>query len=473
MSRSLVPVAAFSLRLLAGGAANPAPRPSGASGAGAPGATPDGANPFETARQRIVPIIDAHQHMMGPVAMTTLSRAPAPPAISVSGPVQSLLDRRQREITAENFGELYTSDAQAFAEDQGRWWTGKDQVLDAVQHFGTGWRFEPTSYAAQGQSGYVSGIVRDDTGAESYEFVLGLRKVGGGWRIASEMKQKIMPAVYAPSIQAEQVIGVLNDAGIRYATVLSVGYWFGKPSLKLTRAERIAGMRAENDWTIAQTQKYPDRLLPFCGVNPIDDFALDELRRCAAIPAVRGMKMHRRNGRFDVSDPEIMKRVQGFFREANALRMPIVIHLADDPRPWIEHVFPLAPDIPIQIAHMGSGWSNAAIFADAIQANKPGTRNLWFDWTQADPIEGWWGYGPSAWLGGTLTEAEREEHANIMRRLGLGRILYGSDMALAWNPTPRDWWRRTILTLPLSDAEIRDIADNQPPYLKCHRVCPN
>jgi hypothetical protein len=48
----------------------------------------------------------------------------------------------------------------------------------------------------------------------------------------------------------------------------------------------------------------------------------------------------------------------------------------------------------------------------------------------------------------------------------LDRILYGSDMPLAWNPSPRDWWRKTILTLPLTDEEIRNIADNVPPYLR-------
>jgi predicted TIM-barrel fold metal-dependent hydrolase len=53
-----------------------------------------------------------------------------------------------------------------------------------------------------------------------------------------------------------------------------------------------------------------------------------------------------------------------------------------------------------------------------------------------------------------------------MRKIGLDRILYGSDMPLAWNPTPREWWRRTILRLPLTDDEVRNIADNMPPYLR-------
>jgi hypothetical protein len=53
-----------------------------------------------------------------------------------------------------------------------------------------------------------------------------------------------------------------------------------------------------------------------------------------------------------------------------------------------------------------------------------------------------------------------------MRHVGLARILYGTDMSLSWNPTPRDWWRRTVLTLPLNDEEIADIADDVPPYIR-------
>jgi predicted TIM-barrel fold metal-dependent hydrolase len=61
---------------------------------------------------------------------------------------------------------------------------------------------------------------------------------------------------------------------------------------------------------------------------------------------------------------------------------------------------------------------------------------------------------------------EKAEMVRLMRQVGMDRILYGTDMPLPWNPSPRDWWRKTILTLPLTDDEIRNIADNAPPYLR-------
>jgi uncharacterized protein len=417
-----------------------------------------------TARNEIVPLLDAHQHMMGPAAMSTLYREPSPPAVTVPPALAELLARRERGVDEANYAGLFTEDAQLYAEQQGRWWRGKARLLDSLGDFGTGSRFVPTSHALDGRAGYVAGILQNASGQDTHNFVLGLRRgEDGRWRIGSEMKQRIMPPVYAPSITAEKIIEVLDDAGIRYATVLSTAYWFGDPEKPLAEADRIAGTRAENDWVIAQTRKYPDRLIPFCGVNPVADYAIAEMERCAAM-GIRGMKIHR-NSKFDPGRPADLERLKQFFRAANRLGLAIVVHLRGDPNFYIDQIFPEAPDIPIQVAHMGSGWAVAELFADAIEAGKPGTRNLWFDWTQALPIEGLWGYGPSEGLSGTVSPAAKAEVAGIMRRIGLQRILYGTDMPLAWNPTPRDWWRKTILTLPLTDEEIANIADNLPPYL--------
>ena len=417
----------------------------------------------QTPRDRIVPLLDAHQHIMSPAATALVAPPPSPPGVDVPAPLAALLRAREAVDTGA-YASVFTDDALVFAEEHGRWWLGEDRILDAIGNFPSDRRFIPVRHAADGTTGFIAGLLRDPGGQDTHDFMLGLRKgADGRWRIASEMKQRIMPPLYAPSITAGHVIAMLDDAGIRQATVLSVAYWFGKPGREHDAPE--AHTRAENDWTIAETGKVPDRLIPFCGVNPLADYAIAELERCAAIPRVRGMKVHR-NSRFDFTDPVHVDKLRRFFRAANEHQLAIVIHLRGSAEPFIDRILPAAPDVPVQIAHMGSGWDNAKLFADAIEAKKPGTRHLWFDWTQALPIEGLWGYGPSENLGGTVTAEEKADIVATMRRLGLDRILYGSDMPLAWNPTPRDWWRKTILTLPLTDDEVRNIADNLPPYAR-------
>ncbi|HEY0810310.1 MAG TPA: amidohydrolase family protein, partial [Longimicrobiales bacterium] len=391
-------------------------------------------------------------------------RQPSPPAVDVPANLAELLTARQKGVDQASYSALFTDDAMVYAEEQGRWWTGQARILDALDNFGAERRFVPTSYALDGSAGYVAGVLRTSSGQDTHNFVLGVKKAADGrWRIGSEMKQPISPPTYAPSIDAKKVIEALDDAGIKYATVLSVAYWFGDPEKQVN--DRAAKTRAENDWVIAETQKYRDRLIPFCGVNPIADYAIAELERCAGL-GIRGMKIHR-NSKFEPANAEHLNELKEFFRAANKHGLAIVIHLRGAPQLYIDHIFPEAPDVPIQIAHMASGMDNLKVFADAITAGKPGTKNLWFDWTQALPIEELWTHGrPGGGIGGPVSSEEKAEMVGLMKAVGLGRILFGTDMPLAWNPTPREWWRKTILTLPLTDFEISDIADNKPPYIR-------
>lgn len=249
-----------------------------------------------TARNQIVPLVDAHQHMMSPAAMAVNVRQPSPPLVAVPAVLTNLLNAREKRLDQASYTALFTADAQVYAEEQGRWWTGDTRILDALGNFGTGLRWVPTSYTLDASAGSVAGILRTESGQDTHNFVLGIKKsADGSWRIASEMKQAITPLTYAPSIDAEKVIESLDDAGIKYGVVLSVAYWFGDPEKPIE--DRYAKTRAENDWVIAETGKHPDRLIPFCGVNPIADYAIKEVERCAAIPRVRGMKIHR-NSKF-------------------------------------------------------------------------------------------------------------------------------------------------------------------------------
>jgi predicted TIM-barrel fold metal-dependent hydrolase len=66
-------------------------------------------------------------------------------------------------------------------------------------------------------------------------------------------------------INANQLVSLLDEAGIRRAAVLSAAYMYGSPSR--TVADELAKVRAENDWTAEQVAQYPDRLMGFCEMD--------------------------------------------------------------------------------------------------------------------------------------------------------------------------------------------------------------
>ena len=199
-------------------------------------------------------------------------------------------------------------------------------------------------------------------------------------------------------VDADRLIALLDQAGIRQAAVLSLAYMYGNPNRPPVEHEYEA-VKAENDWTSAQVAKFPDRLVAFCSVNPLRPYALEEIARCAADPRLkRGLKLHFGNSDVNLTNPADAARLREVFALANRQRMAIVVHArttiskqrpygAEHARVFLETLLPAAPDVPVQIAHLaGSGGYDEAgvddavgVFVDAIAAKDPRVARLWFD----------------------------------------------------------------------------------------------
>src|SRR5437763_982384 len=128
------------------------------------------------------------------------------------------------------------------------------------------------------------------------------------------------------TITASDVIALLDSAGIRQALLLSVAYIYGSPSRSFD--DEYGKVRAENDWNAAQAAQYPDRLIAFCGFNPLKDYALAELERCARNPNLRrGIKLHFGNSDVQLENPAHVTQLRRIFRAANTHHMAIVVHM--------------------------------------------------------------------------------------------------------------------------------------------------
>jgi predicted TIM-barrel fold metal-dependent hydrolase len=417
-------------------------------------------------RSRIEPAVDAHQHLMSPAAMSLIVVHPELPAIALPPELAQLLEARAQVSGAPPVGNLFTDDAIIREWQEGRWWQGRARIDRFINHLERRVRFVPKAYAADDRAGYIAGNVHVlGQGAdqqEVYDFLLGIRRANGGrWQIASEMMGAVNPPVYGEPVTADRVIALLDDAGIHRAVVLSVAYWFGAANREPPVLDAAARTQQENDWTIAQAQRFPDRLVPFCSVNPLAAYALAELERCADIPGVRGMKIHLANSGVVLRNPQHVALLRGFFSAANRRGLALVVHAKtqggyglEEARIFLDQVLSAAADVPVQLAHMASAWDVAAMYADAIAANDPRTRHLVFDLTQAVPASAQ-----------DQSPALMAEIAATLRRIGLQRVFFGSDMDVGANPSPRTHWK-TVRQLPLSDDELRTLADNVPPYLR-------
>ena len=108
-----------------------------------------------------------------------------------------------------------------------------------------------------------------------------------------------------------------------------------------------------------------------------------------------------------------------------------------------------AKDIVVQVAHLASagryedeGVDKAmGIFADAIAANDPRTKLLYFDVS----VTGW--------------ESKRETLPQQLRTVGMERLLYGTDSP------PRKAWK-AFREFPLREEGFKQIEETVAPYLR-------
>ncbi|MGB7210692.1 MAG: amidohydrolase family protein [Pyrinomonadaceae bacterium] len=281
---------------------------------------------------------------------------------------------------------------------------------------------------------------------------------------------ELLGLIAGKPLTAEGVIGLLDTAGIKRGVILSVAYMYGRPGRE--PQDEYAKVKADNDWTGAQAALYPKRLIAFCSFNPLKDYALDELARCAKEPNLRrGIKMHFGNSDVQLENPEHLEKLKKIFQAANSNRMAIVVHLrasislnrpygAEQARIFLEQLLPLAADIPVQVAHLagsGPGFDDTKaqavleVLADAVAKHDKRTRNLWFDVTSV-----------------AVPKNSPEISALLVKRIrqiGVKRVLYGSDAPAGGNLQPRESWE-AFCRLELSKKEIKQIAGNIAPYLR-------
>ena len=411
----------------------------------------------------VIPAVDHHKHLMGPAIAAIASGPPIAATVVVPADVRLLLGAREAAWNNEAaLAPLYLRQAVLLTDSRAGWISGSDAIAKFLStRFGRPYQITPVHFERSGNAAQVSGYyTRGDGEARQY---LGyahlslIRSAAGGWQIAAELPHFPL----APGQQqkdAAQLVKEMDENGIRRAVVLSEGFWADGPLLKVD--DPYPAVKAENDWTAAQVAQFPDRLIAFCSFNPVADHALAELDRCSASPIFRGLKFSFAMSGVDLKKPDHVARLKSVFARANARKLAIVAHLRAGPDYGAEHVniflndvLPAAPDVVVQVAHLwgGEGYSSAALnaFVDEVRSGNPRSRNLYFDISEI-----------TAPVSQTSSWATQQEIGHLIRRLGTGRVLFGSD-----GQDPRTSWRSLIAFIPLTEAEARDIADNVAPFL--------
>lgn len=112
-----------------------------------------------------------------------------------------------------------------------------------------------------------------------------------------------------------------------------------------------------NDFVNDAYRQFPDRLIPYCAVNPWERNAADVVRQCIKEWGFKGLKLHPTINGFHLADPEL---VNPLFQLADELDFPIIVHGASDlynAPPEFALMAARFPRVQLMMAHMGFFWS--------------------------------------------------------------------------------------------------------------------
>ena len=427
------------------------------------------------------PVVDHHTHLISPLIADVVNGPPLE-RIRVPDGIADLLARRaQLWNDAKALEELYDADALVLVQWEAKSGLFQGKTVAAAfltDRFAREYQLTPAAFTRSGDLAHVAGYyTRGETpNVSRIGYFHLLLKMGsdGRWRISSEAPT--FPSEQPQgAVVAEQLIAALDAAGIQKAVVLSGaaaigGRWLDIYHDTSTAAERHAMVRAENDWTVTQASLFGSRLLSFCSLNPLEPYALEELRRCART-GHRGLKLHFDESGVDLTQPEHIARARAVFALTNEMRLPVVVHVGNNEGSadeaarramvFLERIATAAPDVTIQIAHLwgGSDYSEGALraYANAVSSNHPATRHLWFDMAEAPLI---------AEQTGDQRDAILADVAARIRQIGVARVLFGSDTSGKGHLSPSEAWAQFQKNVPLRQEEFAAIAGNVAPYVR-------
>jgi predicted TIM-barrel fold metal-dependent hydrolase len=122
-----------------------------------------------------------------------------------------------------------------------------------------------------------------------------------------------------------------------------------------------------NDATAAFVRAYPEKLIGFLSIHPLDPHCIEEMERCVSDLGLRGLKLGPNYQNFD----PLCEAAFEVYRHAERLGLPIVFHTGTSPVQMadLDYAHPrhfdrvaiAFPDLRMVLAHMAHPWQATTI----------------------------------------------------------------------------------------------------------------
>lgn len=253
-----------------------------------------------------------------------------------------------------------------------------------------------------------------------------------------------------PASTADELIARLDEANVQKAVVLSLGYW---------DLPDDSNMAPENDFVAAEVAKYPDRLIGFCGINPLYESAIGEIDRCLDLPGMMGVKLNLATG-VDMTNEDHAAALSAIFDKIQERNAPVLMHTGNpigipldaDGLTNLIMILINHPEVRVVHAHCAGGTDDQRIevWLHGIDATPPifNPENFFLDVSACLKFHS------------DAPQSQRELWVWRLKKWGLERVLFGSDyLMIAPVETPEDALE-TLSKYPFTQEEIDIILNN-------------
>jgi len=273
----------------------------------------------------------------------------------------------------------------------------------------------------------------------------------------------------APPTSAQELIdSFLTVSGSKKAIVLSSAYiWATVDTVTSSQssAQQLTDVQYENNFTAEQCNLYPDQLIPFLGVDPLEDYAISEIDRCVDSLGMQGLKLHFANSAVDLSDDVQLEQIKAVMNRSVYHKLPCLIHFGEPGHDddfnvnqmqiFIDSILTRISGLCISFAH-STGFdcfpdptsSTFSMLTDADNTNQILQENKIFVDISAvfrgDIIDG----------ACPITAANLENFSNLIENWGVDRVFWGSDNIIGYLDSTYKYW-------PMEIDDWNTIAANQ------------
>jgi len=163
------------------------------------------------------------------------------------------------------------------------------------------------------------------------------------------------------------VDSIFKYTGAQKLDLIGMAYVFGSEEY-YQGDDRLEKTQLANDHLFVQALKHPDRVRPFFSVDPLQEFALEEIERCISKSSNSGLKLHFNASQVYLTEPNHLEKVKPIFVMASKNKLPVLLHFDNwhpkfgkrDIKILADSILKDIDPITLTIAHFGTsgGYNN-------------------------------------------------------------------------------------------------------------------